>query len=153
VASWADLLGVLEESTTLTLATLDADGTPRATPLYFAVEATPEDGEAPFAFLFLSDPSSFHIRNLERDPRSAVALYPSETDWRRLRGAQAKGRTEAVAEDERETAMAVYRSKVSAVEDVPEAVAHSRLYRFLPTWIRCIDNRKGFGRHEEWTWP
>ncbi|HSB89226.1 MAG TPA: pyridoxamine 5'-phosphate oxidase family protein [Anaerolineales bacterium] len=164
VAPLADLLAILDETIILTLASLDADGSPRATPLYFALQTASDpavtdagaslnsDVEAPFAFLFLSDPDSVHIRNVEREPHCSVAAYPAESDWRRLRGVQAKGVVGAVAEADRQDAMAVYRRRVTAVDDVPAAVARSRLYRIRPTWIRCIDNRLGFGHRQEWTW-
>jgi uncharacterized protein YhbP (UPF0306 family) len=164
MAPLADLLAILDETIILTLATLDADGSPRATPLYFAVEIapdqeTPDEGasrgsetDAPFALLFLSDPTSVHIGNVEREPHCSVAAYPAESDWRRLRGMQAKGIVLAVGETQRQNAMAVFRRRVSAVDDVPEAAARSRPYRFRATWIRCIDNRLGFGHREEWTW-
>jgi uncharacterized protein YhbP (UPF0306 family) len=164
VVPLAGLLAILDETIILTLASLDADGSPRATPLYFAVETAPDPAaldegasrdseiDAPFALLFLSDPTSVHIRNVERRPRCSAAAYPAESDWRRLRGVQAKGVVAAVGEADRQDAMAVYRRRVSAVDDVPEAVARSRVYRFRPTWIRCIDNRLGFGHRQEWTW-
>lgn len=164
MAPLADLLAILDETIILTLASLDADGSPRATPLYFALENAPDpaatgeaasrrsDIEAPLALLFLSDPTSVHIRNLERAPHCSVAAYPAESDWRRLRGVQAKGVVVAVDEAGRQDALAVYRGRVSAVDVVPEAVARSRMYRFRPTWIRCIDNRLGFGHRQEWTW-
>ena len=152
----ADLLAVLEETATLTLATVDDDGSPRATALYYALDSNQvSQGNLVWSlsFLFLSDPLSIHVANLQREPRSAIALYPDEADWRRLRGVQAKGRAHEVEDDPQGLALERYRIRVPAVAEVPEAVARTRLYRFQPTWIRLIDNRKGFGHHEEWTWP
>ena len=152
----SDLLAILEETSTLTLATVDHDGGPRATPLYFAPDPNQvSDGNLVWflSFLFLSDPTSIHGQNLAREPRCAMALYPEEADWRRLRGVQAKGQAHEVERDILNPALELYRQHVPAAAEVPEAAARSRLYRFRPTWIRLIDNRKGFGRHEEWTWP
>ena len=152
----ADLLAVLEETATLTLATVDHDGSPRATPLYFAPDPNQVSvGNLVWSvsFLFLSDPSSMHAQNLARESRSAIALYPDEADWRRLRGVQAKGRAHEVDGDAQGLALERYRLHVPAAAEVPEAVALTRLYRFQPSWIRLIDNRKGFGHHQEWTWP
>jgi len=159
VTPLADFLAVLEETATLVLATVDNDGSPRATPLYFALDPNQVSrgnlvwSEPPVSFLFLSDPSSIHAQNLTREPRSAIALYPEEADWRRLRGVQAKGQAHEVESDTLGPALERYRLRVPAAAEVPDAVALSRLYRFRPTWIRWIDNRKGFGHHEEWTWP
>ena len=155
----ADLLAVLEETATLTLATVDHDGSSRATPLYFALDPNQVSGgnlvwpEPPVSFLFLSDPSSIHAQDLAREPRCAIALYPEESDWRRLRGLQAKGQAHEVEREVLGPALERYRMQVPAAAEVPEAVARTRLYRFRPNWIRLIDNRKSFGHHEEWTWP
>ena len=155
----ADLLAVLEETATLTLATVDHDGSSRATPLYFALDPNQVSGgnlvwpEPPVSFLFLSDPSSIHAQDLAREPRCAIALYPEESDWRRLRGLQAKGQDHEIGREVLGPALERYRIQVPAAAEVPDAVERTRLYRFRPNWIRLIDNRKSFGHHEEWTWP
>lgn len=151
-----DLLAVLRETNALTLATLDPDGTPRATPLFFAVDLDQvSDGHLvlPFSVLFLSDPASAHSLDLARDPRASVALYPGETDWRSLRGAQMKGHAERLQGGASERALTTYRQRIPIAAELEDAVAHSAVYRFSPAWARLIDNRRGFGHREEWTWP
>lgn len=134
---------LLSETRALTLATLDPDGSPRATPLFFAFE--PDLG-----LLFLSDPDTPHMHNLARDPRAAVGLYPEVSDWQEIRGLQMKGTVSAVPEAEREEAMTTYRARFPFLEAVAEAVEAAGLYRFRPRWVRLIDNRRGFGFHQEW---
>jgi uncharacterized protein len=153
-----DLLAVLQETNALTLATLDPDGTPRATPLFFAVDSDRNQVSSgnlvsPFSMLFLSDPASAHCLNLARDPRASVALYPGETDWRSLRGAQMKGHAERLQGGWSERALTTYRLRIPIAAELEDAVARSAVYRFSPAWARLIDNRRGFGHREEWTWP
>lgn len=152
------LLAVLRETHTLTLATIDADGSPRATPVYFAVGPDPDQVSSgnlvwPFFLLFLSDPDAPHGQNLSRDPRAAVALYPAETDWRSLRGVQMKGHVDHLSGDEAAQALGDYRREIAISPELEAAVMASALYRFLPRWARLIDNRLGFGHKQEWTWP
>jgi uncharacterized protein YhbP (UPF0306 family) len=140
------LQAIVAESTTLTLATLDPDGTPRATPLFFAAD----DG---LNLYFLSDPDSQHARNLRRDPQAAVGLYPRVTDWRQIRGLQMKGRVDVVPQGEHDACMAIYRARFPFLAELPEAVSGSKLYCFAPGWIRLVDNRQGFGHQQEWRLP
>ena len=32
-------------------------------------------------------------------------------------------------------------------------IARNQLYVFTPTWLRLVDNRRGFGYKQEWTLP
>ncbi len=137
---------LLTETRALTLATLDPDGAPRATPLFFAFQPD-------LALLFLSDPDSAHMRNLARDPRAAVGLYPEVADWQEIRGLQMKGVVALVPQAERKAAMAVYQARFPFLEALAEAVEAAGLYRFIPRWVRLIDNRRGFGFHQEWALP
>jgi uncharacterized protein YhbP (UPF0306 family) len=137
------VLSVLQETTTLVLATRMPDGTPRATPLFFAVHES-------LKLVFLSDDGSIHSRNLRRAPEVAVALYPQESDWRKLRGLQMMG-TAALAGADAEAARQAYTQRFGFVTELTQALAASQIYAFVPTWIRLIDNRRKFGFQQEWT--
>lgn len=139
----APLLELLAETTTLTLATLDPDGTPRATPLYFAPDAQAD-------LVFLSDPETPHAQNLANSPRAAVGAYPEAAHWREIRGVQMKGVVERLAGNEAERALALYRSRFTFVDEVPAALEGMSAYIFRPAWARLIDNRHGFGFRREW---
>ncbi len=136
------ILSLLAESTTFSLATTEADGSPRATPLFFAVGRNLE-------LLFLSDPETPHIRNVLRSPAAAAAAYPEVSDWRQIRGVQFKGTVERVPQNEIENAFELYRARFPYVEEVGSALENSELYAFRPRWIRLIDNRQGFGHKRE----
>jgi len=138
-----DLLALLAETSTLTLATSDPDGTPRATPLYFA--ASPESD-----LVFLSDPDTPHARNLAERPQTAAAAYPEAASWEDIRGVQMKGTASAVSGAEAEGALALYRGRFGFLSQVPAAFDRMSVYRFRPHWARLIDNRRGFGSAREW---
>jgi uncharacterized protein YhbP (UPF0306 family) len=137
---------LLEETSTLVLATRSADGTPRATPVYFAVDAD-------LRLIFLSDPKSLHAENLAREARASVALYADEPDWRRLRGVQMQGNVERLSGEASEVGRGVYASRFPFIGQLAEALAASAAYAFAPSWIRLIDNRRGFGFQQEWRLP
>jgi uncharacterized protein YhbP (UPF0306 family) len=150
-----ELFAILRESKTMTLATIDLDGSPRATPLYFALEANQvSSGNLvwPFTLLFLSDPSSPHCVNVARDARAAAAVYPGETDWRSLRGVQLKGRVDRPLAQSAASALDTYRREIFIAPELQPAVERSAVYRFIPAWARLIDNRRGFGFKLEWSW-
>jgi uncharacterized protein YhbP (UPF0306 family) len=144
MADYPSALSILSEAEAMTLATIGPGGEPRATPVYFAYDEQ-------LNLVFLSDEHSLHSRNLERDARAAVAIYPQVKDWRSLRGVQMKGDARRVAASERGQAQAVYRQRFPFVAALSELIGDTAFYRFVPTWVRWIDNRRGFGFQEEWT--
>ncbi len=139
----APLLELLAETTTLTLATLDPDQTPRATPLYFAFTAGAD-------LVFLSDPATPHAANLARQPQAAVAAYPEPADWREIRGIQMKGVVERLEGADAAGALEEFGRRHPFLTEVPAAWEAMQVYRFRPGWARWIDNRRGFGYRQEW---
>ncbi len=135
---------LLDETTTMALATRMPDGTPRATPVFFAADSS-------LRLVFLSDPRSVHSLNLARLPEASAALYPEEADWRRLRGLQMQGRAEALAGALADDARHIYAQRFPFVTQLAEALAASQIYAFRPSWVRLIDNRRAFGFQQEWT--
>lgn len=138
------ILALLAETQALTLATLDPDGRPRATPIFFAFDDRAD-------LIFLSDPQTQHCRNLEREPSASAALYPEVSDWRGLRGLQIKGVASSVPASDREAALSQYTARFPFVLELTDVVSQSEVYRLRPTWVRLIDNRQGFGYKREWT--
>ncbi len=94
MADYPSVLSILSEAEAMTLATIGPGGDPRATPVYFAFDDH-------LKLVFLSDEHSLHSRNLERDTRAAVAIYPQVKDWRALRGVQMQGDARRVVAAER----------------------------------------------------
>lgn len=146
MADLTPILSLLTETRALTLSTLDPDGRPRATPLFFAFDEYA-------ALIFLSDRETQHCHNLKRDPSVAAALYPEVGNWRELRGLQIQGLASVVPSDGRESALSLYSIRFPFVDALAEVVAQSEVYRLSPTWVRLIDNRQGFGYKREWTFP
>ena len=142
----APAVEIITETTALTLATLDEDGWPRATPLFFAADDR-------LCLYFLSEAGSRHSQNLAREPRAAAGLFPSVSDWREIRGLQIQGTVSPLAGAEREEALALYARRFPFVADLVDAVHSSEVFRLTPSWIRLIDNRGGFAFKQEWTLP
>jgi uncharacterized protein YhbP (UPF0306 family) len=138
-----DVRSILSETQTLTLATLDEDGSPRATPLFFAVGNQND-------LIFVSDPNSQHCNNLQREPQTAVGIYPEVGNWRQIRGLQMKGVASLIPEPQRPAAYALFAARFSFISELSDIVRQSVFFRFRPSWIRLIDNRRGFGFQKEW---
>jgi uncharacterized protein YhbP (UPF0306 family) len=137
------LLALLAETTTMTLATTDPDGSPRATPLYFAASPLVE-------LVFVSDPATPHARNVVDRPAAAAAAYPEVARWHEIRGVQMKGEAAPLRGDAAEQALVVYRKRFEFLAEVPAAFDRMSVYVFRPHWLRWIDNRRGFGASREW---
>ena len=133
---------IFDETYSLTLATKEASGAPRATPLFFAYQF-------PLRLIFLSDPETPHMQNLERSATAAAALYPEVRDYQKIRGVQVKGRVAEVPPELYEESMAIYQLRFSFIQKLPAALESSQLYHLQPTWLRLIDNRQGFGYKQE----
>lgn len=134
---------ILSETTSGTLATVEPDGAARATPLFFAYG--PE-----LTIYFLSDPKTVHVQNLLREPRVSLAFYPEVSGWKEIRGLQMKGTAQRVPAADLERAWDIYQQRFPFLSEIPEAVEVSELYRFVPEWVRIIDNRRGFAYQVSW---
>lgn len=152
------LLLELLSLSTITLSTAGPKGEPHAAPVFFAsrVELVPGkesllDGLRNLELYFFSDRHSQHIQDLEREPLLAVALYPETPGWQDIRGLQARGRAEALLSEARwEAAWETYLAKFPFVSEMKSIVASNTFYVFRPTWLRLLDNRRGFGFKDEW---
>lgn len=141
---WETVLRFLSRRSTLTLATADESGRPHAASLYFVHDEA-------LRLYFLSSPESRHVRHLLARPEVAATIHGEPWDWKTIQGLQLWG-TAAPVEDpaEWEPAMARYRAKFPFIDELPQALAHARLYRITPHWVRWIDNTRGFGYRVEW---
>jgi uncharacterized protein YhbP (UPF0306 family) len=153
------LRDLLERHDTMTLATNGPSGEPHAAALFYAV------GEE-LELYFLSSPGSRHSENLTRDPRVAATIQADGQPWREIRGLQLEGSAH-VATDKQEVARAaqVFASRFAFLQgsladshpkgplELQGPLAGARFFVLRPTWIRWIDNTKGFGHKEELTLP
>ncbi len=132
---------------TLTLATTGEDGQPHAAAVYFVADDN-------LRLYFFSDPSSQHSQDIGRDPRAAVAVYPECHDWKDIRGLQMRGEVRLVlSPSEWQAAWERYVAKFPFVSELAQVVSQNALYVFIPSWLRWVDNRYGFGFKQEWSLP
>ena len=136
--------GILSESSTMTLSTLDPDGSPRSTPLYFVSDDR-------YKLYFISDSESIHSKNLSRNSHSSVAIYPHEPSWEKLRGMQMKGHSYKLKQTKLDQIIQLYTLRFPFVAQLQSLLSQSQIYFFSPEWIRLIDNRVRLGFSREWS--
>jgi nitroimidazol reductase NimA-like FMN-containing flavoprotein (pyridoxamine 5'-phosphate oxidase superfamily) len=131
---------ILDANDYLTLATADADGTPWATPVWYAARGTDE-------FIWVSRPGARHSRNITARPAVGIVIYDSTVPI----GGAAAVYVEAVAGQvdaaDRADALAVFsgRLETRGVEawqetDVTEPAQH-RLYRARASHVYVLGDR------------
>ena len=98
----------IDQQKSLQVATINADGTPHLTTLWFDVV----DGE----LVFMTFTKSQKIRNLQRDPRIACLLEDG-TVYEKLRGVQINGIAEL--HSDQDTVLRLARGTVNRNNDVP----------------------------------
>lgn len=131
---------------TASLATVAPDGMPHNANVQFAAHGA----GAALDLWWVSSPGSAHSQHVAQRPRAAVTVYahadaPDQIHGLQARGTIAPGLTPGDAGYDQ--ALARYAAKYPFVSGPPfdAALAKQALYRFTPTWIRWIDNRRGFG--------
>lgn len=143
-----DVREFLTAHTTLTLATVNDDGTPHACDLFYAHVGT--------TFYFLSDPKTQHVQNLMREPRVSATVHDKAHGWQEIRGVQMVGDAMYVtSRAERARAFAAYVRKYAFVRTMLPRIemlghAHPKfgvveVYKIAPRWMRWIDNTQGWG--------
>jgi len=139
----AEIRRLLYNQSTFVLSTVNADGTPHATPLFYL--ATDE-----FELYWFSAASSQHSDNLTRDHNVAIALYASTEHWKEICGIQMRGSVEKVRDRIiRRDVTRRYCERFHLGKIFRVALASSSLYVVRPSWIRYIDNSKRFGYRAE----
>jgi hypothetical protein len=143
----------LAAHTTLTLATVGAEGAPAAAAVFYAHDSKLD-------LYFLSEERTEHGRNLLADARIAGTIHADGQDWRGIRGVQVRGQAHPVAGTELAHAAAVYGHKYSFIAGLlagsggtgvlAGSLARSRFWVLQPAWLRLIDNTVRFGFKEEW---
>ena len=140
----------------MTLATIGPAGEPQAAAVFYAADSG-------LHLYFLSDPRSRHGRNLARESRVAATIQDDGHNWRQITGLQIEGTAMLVeGVDEIAGVARLFAERFEFLRELltegdavgpPELegpLASSRFYVLRPTWIRSIDNKRGFGHHEEW---
>jgi uncharacterized protein YhbP (UPF0306 family) len=130
---------LLNEETTLSLATTGEDGEAWVAPVFYIVDEE-------LSLYWLSSESSLHSLNLKRTPRAAATVYRNAESWRKIRGVQMRGSTSIVTEPERRRALVkAYCERYQLGTVFRLAISQSTLYVFQPEFFRYIDNASGFG--------
>jgi uncharacterized pyridoxamine 5'-phosphate oxidase family protein len=125
---------VIDANKYMTLATVDADGRPWVTPVYF----TP-DGHSDF--YWVSSPEAEHSRNVARNPDVSIVIHDSSVAVGQASAVYLRARVELVPDDELERCAAFYSGRLAGLRvfgpDELRAPADLRLYRARATdhWI------------------
>ncbi len=129
---------------TATLATVDDEGRPHAANVQVVHDAG-------WGLSWISSPRSAHSRYLAARPAAAVTLYSHLDEPELIHGLQLHGQVRpAVDLDDSDWPQlwARYTAKYPFVASAPRmraAAEGQRFYTFVPSWLRWIDNRRGFG--------
>jgi uncharacterized protein YhbP (UPF0306 family) len=130
---------LLNEETTLSLATTGEGGQACVAPLFYIVD---DD----LALFWLSSDGSLHSQNLAGNPRAAATVYRSVESWKKIRGVQLCGMVSKVNEPERRDAfLKAYCKRFKLGRVLRLAARQSNIYCFKPDFFRYIDNARGFG--------
>lgn len=132
----------LNTRSTLTLATINEKGLPEAAPLFFASD---DD-----TLIWVSGQRSRHSLNLAASGKAAVTVHGETWNWSEIAGVQMEGEAAIIPlGPARERAWEVYKAKFPFVAEFEDEISRSEFYRFVPRWIRLIDNSVKFGYREE----
>lgn len=137
------VLRLLNEQSTLSLATTSADGTPRVASLYYLADSQ-------LRLYWFSSGSSEHSRNLSRDSNAAVTIFWPTHLWSEIRGAQMRGKAVPVIEATlRASVEEAYVERYGLDAGFQGVIARTQLWVFDPDWVRYLDNSKYFGYQDE----
>jgi uncharacterized protein YhbP (UPF0306 family) len=93
---------IVDEIAFMTLATVDAEGTPWASPVWFAHDRYSQ-------FLWVSRPNTRHSQNIAANPRIAIVIFDSRTPINTGRGVYLEAEAAEVTDDaEIERLMAIF---------------------------------------------
>ena len=125
---------------TASLATVDVDGLPCNANIQFVADDA-------WRLYWVSAEASLHSRNVGAKPQAAIAIYAHQDEPEQIHGLQMRGRAEVLDGGKVADAFKLYASKYPFVTGPPydQAMKMQLFYRFTPSWLRWIDNRRGFG--------
>ncbi|MCS7060789.1 MAG: pyridoxamine 5'-phosphate oxidase family protein [Anaerolineae bacterium] len=141
----SEVRAFLNRHNVLTLAYRDAHGV-GACAVWFAVDDR-------LHLYFLSAPHSRHGQALAEGGQVAFTVQKDEQDWQTIQGVQGIGLCAMLRAGELDSAWQVYTRRfpfvTHQIPDLNHALGTAALWRIIPTWLRLIDNRKGFGHKQE----
>ena len=124
---------------------------PHAAAVYFTADLPVRDSLRGLRLYFFSDPTSQHGQDLHANPQAAAAIYPAVSGWQEIRGLQLHGAAHILPPGSTwEAAWQLYQIKFPFVSGLKAILQRNALYEFIPSWLRLVDNRRGFGFKQEW---
>lgn len=134
---------LLADCRTASLATVDEQGHPHAANIQYV-----QDDQ--LRLYFVSSEDAAHSRHITARPAVALTIYHhDDAQPENIRGLQLHARAEALTNDtDRDHAWTLYAARFPFIANDPQlraAVEQQTFYRLTPTWLRLIDNRRGFG--------
>ncbi len=145
VALMDELRCCLAQHNALTLAYVDEAGV-GACGLWYAADEN-------FVCYFLSSPTTRHGRALARGGRVAFTIHKDEQDWQAIRGVQGEGWCSPVPAADAAEPWRLYVQRFPFVAqqfpDLDAALRKAWLWHIEPSWLRLIDNARGFGHKRE----
>ena len=135
---------LIEQHNSMTIATSGNQGSAAAAVFY----APSEDNRT---LIFVSNSKSEHIKNSVVNPNCAATIHKDEMNWEEIRGLQIKGKIEPAEKEHWEFYFKKF-PYIKQNENLMRALEKVNLYAFKIKWIRIIDNKRGFGAKEEFTY-
>jgi uncharacterized protein YhbP (UPF0306 family) len=141
----SDVRAFLLRCNALTLAYVDPDGV-AACGLWYA-------SDDDLNVYFLSSSSTRHGRALLAGGEVAFTIHKDEQDWRMIQGVQGRGWCAPLLGTDAAGAWHIYADRFPFVTeqfpDLEAALKAAELWRLTPSWLRLLDNARGFGHRQE----
>jgi uncharacterized protein YhbP (UPF0306 family) len=143
------LLSFLRKQQVVTVAVVEPEGTAHAAALFYAV-----DDE--LNLYVLTEPASRHGQAMARTGLVAGTIQRDRQEWQWIQGVQFRGRCRRLTGAARERGWNLFAARFPFVQHLSaaglaQALGKTALWQIEPAWMRLINNRRGFGRKEEWT--
>jgi uncharacterized protein YhbP (UPF0306 family) len=158
---WQQIDEFLATWRTASLATVDDQGRPHAANIWYACAAVNTGSDQPRPWpkplFFVSNPDSAHSLHLARRPEVALTIYAHTDQAQQIHGLQMHGLCHMIEQpSERDQAMQIFSVRFPELATSPAILGRlesERFYRIDVTWLRWIDNRRGFGFKVEMACP
>ena len=142
-----EVLLLLREQSTLSLATAYRSGAPHVAPLFYIPDER-------MHLYWFSKPDTRHCRDLAHQPAAAVTVFFPTRHWREIRGVQMRGTVSLVRDPARRAAIATaYSERFRLGHEFDAILSRHRLYEFRPSWVRYLSNEAEFGFKVEFRFP
>jgi uncharacterized protein len=129
----------LAKESTLVLSTTTREGAASSAPLFYLLD------DRALVLYWLSSLSSAHSVNALERPNCAVSVFQPAQHWKEIAGVQMTGSVGLAPDSQRLAILKRYCERFHLGRLHSAVIAQSALFRFRPSWVRFIDNSRGFG--------